>query len=156
MPGSFNLELMPGQTVALDTIVSAEDEVDMARMDDGTIVDGAFWGKLEIVHSGDTHKLEFTGTRLPPEMEGGPNPAELVTDVRALSKLASAAARPMTAKCFLSILPPAQQYCDIFLSFSPLWKVGATWPRAEPVPDEENKIKYFMRVRHRMGDCMLC
>ena len=63
MPASFNLELEPGQTVGLDVIVSS-DELDMARMEDGTTVDGTFFGKLHIVHDGDTHTMDFTGTRV--------------------------------------------------------------------------------------------
>lgn len=51
MDATFNLELVPGQYVALDTLVSS-DELDMARMEDGTTVDGSFWGKLDIVHDG--------------------------------------------------------------------------------------------------------
>jgi hypothetical protein len=146
MPGTFNLELVPGQHIALDTIITSDGEYDMARMEDGTLVDGQFWGKLDIVHDGDTHKLEFTGTRLPPTADGGAYPTELMTDSRALTKLATVAIRPATAKCHLSILPPAQQYCDIYLSFSPHWKIGATWPPAESVPGQDNKIKYFLRA----------
>jgi hypothetical protein len=138
MPATFNLELMPGQHVALDTTV-ASDELDMARMEDGTMVDGMFWGKLDIVHQGDTHKMEFSGTRLANE-EYSP---EFMFDSRVMTKLA-VAAKPTTAKCHLSILTPAMQYCDVMLSFSPLWKLGITWPPAENV--SETKVKYFLRV----------
>lgn len=139
MPATFALELSPGQQVALDTMVSS-DELDMARMDDGTTVDGSFWGKLDIVHDGDVHRMEFTGTRLvnSPEVT-----QDLVVDSRVLTKLA-VAAKPATAKCHLHIYAPTQQYCDLVLSFSPLWKLGITWPPSEPVA--ENKVKYFMRV----------
>jgi hypothetical protein len=65
MPGFFDLELSPGQNVALDVTVIS-DELDVSHSEDGTVVDGKFWGKLDIVHSGDTHTLEFSGTRLPP------------------------------------------------------------------------------------------
>lgn len=138
MPATFNLELTPGQHVALDTIVSS-DELDMARMEDGTTVDGIFWGKLQIIHDGDEHSLEFTGTRMPNE----PAAKDLIVDTKAISKLASVA-KPPTAKCHLSIIPPAQQYCDVVLTTSPYWTFGMTWPPAEVV--EENKVKYFLRV----------
>ncbi|TFK54760.1 hypothetical protein OE88DRAFT_955577 [Heliocybe sulcata] len=133
MPAVFSLELVPGQTVALET--------------------GQFWGKLSIVHAGDTHKMEFSGTRLPAQDESAaPNPAaitngvsitDLVVNTKALTKLA-VVAKPATAKCHLSLLPPAQQYCDVYLTFSQYWKMGLTWPPAEMV--EDNKIKYFLRV----------
>ena len=139
MPATFNLELTPGQHVALDVMVNS-DELDMARMEDGTTVDGMFWGKLDIVHQGDTHKMEFSGTRLPPNEEYTP---EFMFDSRVMTKLA-VAAKPTTAKCHLTILSPAMQYCDVVLSFSPLWKLGITWPPAEGVGD--NKVKYFLRV----------
>lgn len=139
MPATFNLELTPGQHVALDVMVNS-DELDMARMEDGTTVDGMFWGKLDIVHQGDTHKMEFSGTRLPPNEEYTP---EFMFDSRVMTKLA-VAAKPTTAKCHLTILSPAMQYCDVVLSFSPLWKLGITWPPAEGVG--ENKVKYFLRV----------
>jgi hypothetical protein len=145
MPGTFNLELIPGQHISLDTIISSDGDMDMARMDDGTTVDGQFWGKLEIVHDGDNHKLEFTGTRVPSGPEGGAYSAALTADSRSLVRLA-AAVKQTTAKCHLSILPPAQQYCDIFLSCSPYWRIGATWPPAEAVPEADNKIKYFLKV----------
>jgi hypothetical protein len=139
MPATFSLELSPGQLVALETTVSS-DELDMARMEDGTTVDGSFWGKLDIVHQGDTHKMDFSGTRL----SGQDYPSDFLVDSRVVAKL-SVAAKPTTAKCHLSILPPAQQYCDVFLSFSPFWKLGITWPPAEVLPDN-NRVKYFLRV----------
>ncbi|KAF8212217.1 hypothetical protein K438DRAFT_1902997 [Mycena galopus ATCC 62051] len=129
MPAAFNLELNPGQHVALDVTVSS-DELDMARMEDGTLVDGMFWGKLDIVHSGDTHKMEFSGTRLANDNYS----PEFMFDSRVMTKLA----------CHLSVLTPTMQYCDIMLSFAPLWKLGTTWPPAETV--SENKVKYFLRV----------
>ncbi|KAF9053745.1 hypothetical protein BDZ89DRAFT_976334 [Hymenopellis radicata] len=138
MPATFNLELVPGQHVALDTTVSS-DELDMARMEDGTTVDGMFWGKLDIVHQGDTHKMEFTGTRLQSEQY---NP-ESMFDSRVVAKLA-VATKPTTARCQLSLLTPDVQYCDVVLTFSPLWKLGITWPPAEKLAD--NKVKYFLRA----------
>ncbi|KAJ6496694.1 hypothetical protein C8R47DRAFT_1263971 [Mycena vitilis] len=138
MPATFNLELMPGQHVALDVNVNS-DELDMARMEDGTLVDGMFWGKLDIVHQGDTHKMEFSGTRLANDNYS----PEFMFDSRVMTKLA-VAAKPTTAKCHLSVLTPSMQYCDIMLTFAPLWKLGTTWPPAENV--SENKVKYFLRV----------
>ena len=138
MPATFNLELTPGQHVALDTLVSS-DELDMARMEDGTTVDGIFWGKLRIVHDGDNHSMEFSGTRIPNETAT----QELIVDTKVISKLATVA-KPPTAKCHLSIIPPAQQYCDVVLTTSAYWTFGMTWPPAEVV--EENKVKYFLRV----------
>lgn len=137
MPATFALELVPGQTVELETTVS--DEFDMSRMDDGTVVDGVFWGKLDIVHQGDTHKMEFSGTRLPAD-EYSPG---FLVDSRVIGKLASAS-QPPVAKCHLSILTPEPQFCDVFLSFSSMWDLGVSWPPAEVV--EEKKVKYFCRV----------
>lgn len=138
MPASFDLELFPGQHVALDTTVSS-DELDMARMEDGTMVDGLFWGKLNIVHDGDDHRMEFSGTRLPND----PSTQDLVLDTRNIAKLA-VVAKPPTAKFHLSIIPPTQQYCDVVLAASPYWRIGTTWPPAETIGD--NKVKYFLRV----------
>ncbi|KAG5728012.1 hypothetical protein E4T56_gene19379 [Termitomyces sp. T112] len=139
MPGTFNLELTQGQHVALDVNINS-DELDMARMEDGTMVDGMFWGKLDIVHTGDDHHLEFTGTRLPDNdnYKGG-----FKVDSRVMTKLA-VATKPVTAKCHLTILAPSVQYCDVILSFSALWQPGVTWPPAEKV--EDNKVKYFLRA----------
>ncbi|OCH94944.1 hypothetical protein OBBRIDRAFT_746359 [Obba rivulosa] len=137
MPATFNLELNPGQHVALDTTITS-DELDMARMEDDTTVDGVFWGKLAIVHDGDTHNMEFTGTRIVQDVS-----PDMIVDSRVISKLA-VAAKPATAKCHLSVYAPSQQYCDITLQFSPHWKLGITWPPAEPLSD--NKVKYFLRV----------
>ncbi|KZT26541.1 hypothetical protein NEOLEDRAFT_227860 [Neolentinus lepideus HHB14362 ss-1] len=152
MPAVFSLELVPGQTVALETTVASDGDLDMARTEDGTMVEGQFWGKLSIVHTPDTHKMEFSGTRLPTPDESAPTPAaitngisitDLVVNTKALTKLA-VVAKPATAKCHLSLLPPAQQYCDVYLTFSQYWKMGLTWPPAESV--EDNKVKYFLRV----------
>jgi len=113
----------------------------MARMEDGTTVDGVFWGKLDIVHSGDKHKMEFTGTRLPPDQE-----YDFMVDSRVINKL-SAAAKPPAARCQLSILAPEVQFCDVILTFSPLWNLGITWPPAEHVEDTDtNRVKFFLRV----------
>ncbi|KIM87142.1 hypothetical protein PILCRDRAFT_815600 [Piloderma croceum F 1598] len=138
MPATFNLELVPGQHVALDTTVSS-DELDMARMEDGTMVDGMFWGKLNIVHDGDKHEMEFSGTRL----QSDEYTPEFMFDSRVMTKL-SIATKPTTAKCHLSILAPTQQYCDVVLTLSPLWKLAIAWPPAEAIA--ENKVKYFLRV----------
>ncbi|TFY78344.1 hypothetical protein EWM64_g5668 [Hericium alpestre] len=138
MDATFNLELMPGQIVALDTTVSSE-ELDMARMEDGTTVDGVFWGKLDIVHDGDNHRMEFSGTRIVAD-DMAP---DMMVDSRVITKLAEAA-KPATAKCRLSLLAPSMQYCDVVLSCSPMWKMGITWPPAEVL--EEGKVKYFLRV----------
>ena len=78
------LELGPGQNVALDTTITS-DELDMARMEDGTTVDGSFWGKLDIVHDGDVHKMEFSGTRI----QNTENVStDLIVDSRVINKLA--------------------------------------------------------------------
>ncbi|KAH9001135.1 hypothetical protein EDB92DRAFT_1824976 [Lactarius akahatsu] len=138
MPATFSLELNPGQYVALDTTVSS-DELDMARMEDGTTVDGMFWGKLVIVHDGDNHTMDFTGTRL----LGEDVTPDLMVDQRVITKLA-VAAKPSVAKCRLSLLAPSMQYCDVILSCAPMWKMGITWPPAEALGD--GKVKYFLRV----------
>ncbi len=141
MPGTFNLELAPGQQVALDVIISS-DELDMSRMEDGTVVDGQFWGKLDVVHDGDNHSLEFSGTRLPPGEEFR---SDVMIDTRVIGKLATVTKATTTAKCNLSILAPTVQYCEVVLSFSPYWKLGIAWPPPEP-KDEPNRVKYFLRV----------
>ncbi len=96
-------------------------------------------GKLDVVHDGDVHKMEFSGTRL---QDQNYNP-DMLVDQRVISKL-TVAAKPTFAKCSLSILSPVQQYCEVNVSFSSLWKVGLTWPPAENVTDD--KFKYFVRV----------
>ena len=112
----------------------------MARMEDGTTVDGMFWGKLLIVHDGDTHKMEFSGTRVINSEEIDP---ELLVDSRIIQKMATAS-KPPTARCHLSLLAPQQQYCDIFLQFSPLWKMNLSMPPVEML--EPNRAKWFVRV----------
>ena len=139
MDGIFNLELVPGQYVSLDVNVNSDD-MDMARMEDGTTVDGVFWGKLDIVHTDDVHKMEFSGTRLA-NQELTP---DLLVDTRVLTKLAHVAAKPATAKCSLSLLSPNQTYCDVMLTLSPYWRLGTSWPKAEEV--SEGKVKYFLRA----------
>jgi len=139
MDATFALELVPGQHVALDVTVISDD--DMARMEDGTTVDGQFWGYLDIVHRGDTHKLEFSGTRLP----GGSEifTPDFMFDTRTLNKLAIAC-KPSMAKCTLSVLAPASVYCELVLSFSPMWKIGVAFPAGEVL--DEHRLKYFLRV----------
>ncbi|KAK7054844.1 hypothetical protein VNI00_003307 [Paramarasmius palmivorus] len=135
MPATFNLELAPGQHVALDTTINS-DELDMARMEDGTTVDGIFWGKLDIVHQGDTHTMEFSGTRLANQPE---------YSARIHVRFQTTAAKPTAAKCNLSILSPEQAVTNVILTFSPYWKLGTSWPPAELGP-EENKLQYFIRI----------
>jgi len=138
MDGSFNLELNKGQHVAIDVTISS-DELDMARTEEGVTVDGTFWGKLDIVHDGEDHHMEFTGTRL---QNTGTTPDVLV-DSRVMQKL-TVATRPTTARCTLSLMAPSQQYCEVNVTYSPMWKVGLTWPPAENL--SETKFKYFLRV----------
>lgn len=136
MEGIFNLELNKNQHVAIDVTVTS-DELDMSRTEDGTTVAGMFWGKLDIVHDGDVHRMEFSGTRLQDQSP------EFLFDSRVMSKL-TVAAKPTTAKCTLTVLSPTVQYCDVNITLNSLWSVGMTWPPAEPQPD--NKFKYFVRV----------
>lgn len=131
MPGFFDLELEPGRHVALDVTINSE-ELDMSRMEDGTLVDGKFWGRLDIVHSGDTHTLEFNGSRLPP----GENVLE--------TSKPAVVAKPATAKCNLTILIPETHYCEVTLVFSPLWRLGIAWPPPERLEDQ--KIKFFFQA----------
>ncbi|KAJ8078832.1 hypothetical protein PM082_013115 [Marasmius tenuissimus] len=138
MPATFNLELAPGQHVALDTTINS-DELDMARMEDGTTVDGLFWGKLDIVHQGDTHTMEFSGTRLNQEQYS----SEFMFDSRVMTRLA-VAAKPAAAKCNLSILSPVQQYCEVILTFSSYWKLGVCWPN--PEAESNNRFKHLIRA----------
>jgi hypothetical protein len=138
MPATFNLELAPGQHAAIDVTCNSED-LDMSRLEDGTLVAGMFWGKLDIVHNGDEHHMEFSGTRLP-DQDYSP---EFMFDNRVMTKL-KVASKPSTAKCRLSIFSPEAEYCDIVLSLSPLWRIGNTFPEAEP--GEGNRIKWFVRV----------
>jgi hypothetical protein len=124
MPASFNLELDPGKHVALDTMVSSSDnEHDMARMEGGTVVDGLFWGKLNIVHDGEKHEMEFSGARLQSDEYN---------------------AKPTMAKCHLSILVPTPQDCSVELTLSPHWKLAIAWPPAEA--NMENKVMYSLQV----------
>ena len=143
MPATFNLELNPGQLIALDTIISS-DELDMARMEDGTTVDGQFWGKLNIVHDGDNHEMEFSGTRIVNSDEISP---DMLIDSRVISKLAMAS-KPAIARCNLSILAPTRQYCDITLNFSPYWKIGTCWP---PPMIDGNRVVYTNTRVHPGG-----
>ena len=136
MDGTFNLELMPGRHAALDVLLSS-DELDMSKLEDGTLVGGQFVGKLDIIHDGNDHRMEFTGTRVQQDYP------DLVVDNRVMTKLKDAA-RPATAKCRLSIFPPQQQYVDIALSLAPLWRICTTFPDAEP--QEGNRVKWFVRV----------
>ena len=141
MDGIFNLELEKDNMVGIGVSLTS-DELDMARMQDGTVVDGVFWGKLDVVHdfATDTHKMEFSGTRMKDML---PNP-DILVDHKALSKLGTTISRPATAKCNLSLLAPQQQYCEVNVSFSPAWKLGFTWPPTENLGDD--RFKYFLRV----------
>jgi hypothetical protein len=132
MDGTFNLELTPGRHIALDVLISS-DEHDMSKLEDGTKVLGQFVGKLEIVHDGDDHRVEFTGVRTLP---GQPSPV--------VNGVMTKASRPAVARCRLSIFPPQQQYVDIALSLAPLWKIGATFPNAEQL--EGNRVRWYVRA----------
>lgn len=137
MPATFNLELAPGKVVALDTNVSSDD-LDMSRTDDGTLVAGTFWGKLHITHAGDEHNMEFTGTKKEANL-----PNEFFFDSKIMTKL-EVAAKPTTARCNIYMYSPDIQYSDVYVTFSPFWRMGSTWPPAEPVI--ENKVKFFVRA----------
>lgn len=134
MPATFNLELQPGRTVALDTVCASDDDLDMSRTEDGTRVDGNFWGVLKIVHEGDTHQVDFSGTRLTADIG-----KDYFLDQRTISKLLIAT-KPTTARCNLTIRCPAMQYVDLNISLANLWSWGVTYPQAEPVADGKVKV----------------
>lgn len=142
MPATFNLELARGRTVALDTICATDDDLDMSRTEDGTLVDGLFWGSLRITHDFDSdapkHTVDFTGTRLTHDL-----PNDFFLDSRTIGKL-KIATKPTTARCTLTITAPSMQFLDVFVELAPMWTWGCTYPQAEPVG--EGKVKYFLRV----------
>lgn len=150
MDGSFNLELEKGKMVGIDVTLSSDD-LDMARMEDGTTVDGAFWGKLDVVHNlnGDVHKMEFSGTR----MQGQNFSPDILVDQRVISKLA-VASKPTFARCSLIILWPQKEDTVITLSFSPNWKVGCVWPPADRVSDDRGKSILTHTVRVNPGGAL--
>lgn len=144
MPGTFKLELTPGQDVTLSTTIKSN-KLDMARMEGNILVDGTFLGKLDIVHSGDTHIMEFSGTCLPPGQEYNP---DMFTDTHLTTKYAIVA-KPATAKCHLTVLSPIVQFCNVVLKISPLWKLGVAWPLPEHDLDNtsgSSTVKYFLQI----------
>jgi hypothetical protein len=143
MPATFNLELQPGRTVALDTICAADDELDMSRTEDGTLVDGKFWGVLKITHEGETHQVDFSGTRLTADM-----PKDYFFDQRTISKLLIAT-KPTTARCNLTIRCPAMQYVDLNISLAGMWSWGVTYPQAESVADGKVKVSRIRFLGNR-------
>jgi hypothetical protein len=138
MPATFDLELVPGQHVAIDTALFSND-LDMGRLEDGTIIEGRFWGLLDIIHHDETHKMNFSGTRLTDQEY----PQSLLVNSRVMAKLA-VAAKPMAAKCHLSILAPRRHDCDVILSLSDSWTLGITWPPADNIAG--NGVMYSLRV----------
>ncbi len=116
------------------------DDLDMSRTDDGTLVDGSFWGVLKITHQDENHSIDFSGTRLGAASATAPIvPNEFFFDSRAMAKLMMVAARPTTAKCNLTVVAPSEQYCDVNINLTSMWRFGTTYPTAESVAD--NKVK---------------
>lgn len=139
MPATFNLELQPGRTVALDTICAADDELDMSRTEDDTLVDGNFWGVLKITHDFDAekHTVDFSGTRLTNDL-----PKDFFLDQRTIGKLLIAT-KPTTARCNLTIRAPAVQYVDVNITLANMWSWGCTYPPAEPIGDGKVKVGHI-------------
>lgn len=142
MPATLSLELCPGQILTFETKVSSGNG-DMSHLDNGTVVDGIFWGKLDIVHTEDTHSVEFRGMRIPEDPLFTPEFLSSFFNSRTIARLLTAT-KPAVAKCHLSVLAPEMQYCDVILVFSSLWRIGTTWPQAETV--SEGRVKYFLRI----------
>ena len=139
MPATFNLELAPGRTVALDTTCAADDDLDMSRTEDGTLVDGNFWGVLKIVHDNDNHSIDFSGTRLTTGEGGAVIPKDFFFDQRTVSKLVIAT-KPTTAKCTLTMRSPGVQYVDVNLGLAPMWNWGVTYPPADNVDERKMTV----------------
>lgn len=141
MPATFNLELARGRTVALDTICATDDDLDMSRTDDDTLVDGTFWGSLKIVHDFNAdapkHAVDFTGTRLTHDL-----PNDFFLDSRTIGKL-KIATKPTTARCTLTITAPTMQFLDVFVELAAMWTWGCTYPQAEPLGDGKVKVCSF-------------
>ena len=145
MPCDFDLELAPGQRVALGTICCSED-LDMSRAEDGTLVDGSFWGCLKIVHTDDEHLMEFSGTRIAasPSSDSGSSILPLTMDHRAMERIALAT-RPATVKCTIRINAPKEESVEVGVCFSPMWQMTGSFPPAERA--EEAKAKWFVKVK---------
>lgn len=148
MPCEFDLELSPGHRVALGTICNSED-FDMSRAEDGTLVDGSFWGCLKITHTDDEHAMEFKGTRLTPSPPSStslalPLPTELVMDQRTVERLALAS-RPSTVKSTIRIFSPKEDNVEIGIYFSPMWSLTSSFPPAER--EGEQKCKWTVKTK---------
>ncbi|KZO95828.1 hypothetical protein CALVIDRAFT_545789 [Calocera viscosa TUFC12733] len=144
MPATFNLELEPNQTVALDTWVTS-DTYDMSKTDDNVTVDGTFYGKLNIVHKPGSHTVDFTGTRYKdPGLQG-----DFWMDASVMRRLAIVSKQQSVARCQATIMAPSPQYCDYYITLSPLWRLGVTYPQAEMLPD--GRAKFFVRTASKNG-----
>jgi hypothetical protein len=114
----------------------------MSRLDDGMVIEGSFWGKLDIVHDFEKkiHNMQFGGTRLPER----DYPPEFLFDRRVMIRLKDAA-KPTIARCQLYILAPEESQCEITLAFAPLWTIGVTYPPAGAM--EGNRIRWPVTVK---------
>ncbi|KAG8953938.1 hypothetical protein FRC04_000922 [Tulasnella sp. 424] len=149
MPCEFDLELFPGHRVALGTICTSED-LDMSRDEDGTLVDGSFWGCLKITHTDEQHAMEFRGTRVSPSPSTTstslslPLPTDLVMDHRTVERLA-VASRPSTVKSSIRIFSPKEDNIEIGIYFSPMWTLTSSFPPAEK--EGEQKCKWHVKTK---------
>lgn len=149
MPCEFDLELFPGHRVALRTICTSED-LDMSRDEDGTLVDGSFWGCLKITHTDEQHAMEFRGTRVSPSPSTTstslslPLPTDLVMDHRTVERLA-VASRPSTVKSSIRIFSPKEDNIEIGIYFSPMWTLTSSFPPAEK--EGEQKCKWHVKTK---------
>lgn len=148
MPCEFDLELSPGHRVALGTICNSED-LDMSRAEDGTLVDGSFWGCLKITHTDDEHTMEFKGTRLTPSPPSSsslalPLPTNLSMDQLTVERLA-VASRPSTVKSTIRIFSPKEDNVEIGIYFSPMWSLTSSFPPAER--EGEQKCKWIVKTK---------
>ncbi len=151
MPCDFDLELSPGNRVALGTICSSED-LDMSRTDDGTLVDGSFWGLLKITHTAEEHAIEFQGSRV---ASGSPrssntSPSPLALPFPGSIAPAVAVRPPSSLKCTVRVNAPKDgATIEIGVCFSPMWSLTNAYPPVEDREDEAKAAKW--RVKCRQG-----
>lgn len=110
----------------------------MSRSEDGTLVDGTFWGYLKITHTEDEHSMEFAGSRMTSP------PSTVANSPQSVTSSMIAPRRPSTLKCAVRVTCPKEDTVEIGVCFSPMWALTGSFPPADP---EENKAKWLVKVR---------
>ncbi|TIA85649.1 hypothetical protein E3P99_03933 [Wallemia hederae] len=141
VPIKITVENSKGKMFRLDTKALPEVNMDWSQSQGGQSIAGNFLGQLTIKQKTDPEgRITFSGK----EMPSGIN---FTNFTNTKDELKAVQVRACSAKPFIQLFSPIEQFLTLELSLSSSWQCTSTWPTSEIKKDNgKQTVGFFLRV----------